>query len=727
MKETVTDGHQSPHKSVLTTTIRFVSDPPLPFTIIAFLLISLPLVLLAANPFDLATITGPAARWLQWGSPFYLFTKFGLPYQALIISEVWSARFVAPILHISGVAAIHLTFKAPLLLAAIIAAILIEKLAVMVGLSHPRRLAALWLLNPVTIWVAAGHGQIEPVALALTLLALWLCFTNRWGAAGVIVGLGASFEYFPIIVVCVAVFAIYHRILPFRRSLRFFTGLTVSLLVFYGPLFLFPGGGSSILSGIFASGSQGPGVIQTASLWSYLASGPFSRFTSLWPITLLVFILVIGYLLRRSNHEQWERDALLLVGFTLVAFTVLYPSSLPQFNLICVMALILLVDRVRGAIAAIIFLPLISYIGFFFGTSMYQFYSDINPVVTVSPGVSGLLPVFPNDQYLSYAFTIIALYGYLFILSQARRATQHRNSLSRLTTTQYPGRQFRLWGQAFSAIGIAVFTIPTALILIVACQPQFLSNVSTRGPSLIADYSSYVNPIGRYPMVLQGDGLVPNMPAPQQMQALQRMHGRSRPQINIGVNVAPVINTNTQQGADLREGYLEIPNWTIMTRAASSLWVEFLMTAKTNGRAASLPFSISIANRRYSKPSQEMYTNPGWYVVVYRIPASSVTPSGRLSVRMESPDVYLDGSRSRSLWAMVFPAVSQVKLFVGNREEYRWYVGDDKGAGMIENVWPLVGPTLPVHIDGVQLVDVIAMTRSDIYWPSPIVGSFVYS
>src|SRR5713226_505722 len=150
-----------------------------------------------SHPYDLAVLTGNAEAWLNWGfSPFYNW-KFGIDYAALAVLAQSLRAFLSAI-GVPGIAAVHIAWKLPLVIANLLTAGVIYRLALKIAPNRAPVLATLWLVNPAVLWVSAGHGQVESIAVLSVLAAMLFALEGRLTLAGIITGLGIGIEYFPV-------------------------------------------------------------------------------------------------------------------------------------------------------------------------------------------------------------------------------------------------------------------------------------------------------------------------------------------------------------------------------------------------------------------------------------------------------------------------------------------------------------------------------------------------
>jgi hypothetical protein len=120
-------------------------------------------------------------------------------------------------------------------IAPILCDVLIVWLISRLAIDAPASRALQYAVNPLSLFVVSLHGQVEPVALALALVALLLIRRDRWLFAGIFIGAAIAAKTWPILI-ALAFFPLTRA----RRGITFFVGAVVVpvLCMVSGVLFL---------------------------------------------------------------------------------------------------------------------------------------------------------------------------------------------------------------------------------------------------------------------------------------------------------------------------------------------------------------------------------------------------------------------------------------------------------------------------------------------------------
>jgi hypothetical protein len=132
----------------------------------------------AGQPYDLASLTGASEAWLRWGFPLLYQWKFGLDLSLLGVGAQ-GLRFVLEQFGMSGAAALATAWKLPLVLSDLLVGATLYDLGRVLHVRRPALIAILWLLSPVSLWVSAGHGQVESLTVLSFALSLDLLLRRR--------------------------------------------------------------------------------------------------------------------------------------------------------------------------------------------------------------------------------------------------------------------------------------------------------------------------------------------------------------------------------------------------------------------------------------------------------------------------------------------------------------------------------------------------------------------
>ena len=139
---------------------------------------ALALMPVAGHPYDLAALTGTSGAWLRWGVPLFYNWKFGADLSVFAMGAQ-SFSFVLEHLGLSGAAALAAAWKLPLVLADLLVGVILVDLGKQLRCPRPGLIPTLWLISPVSLWVSAGHGQIESLAILAIVLSLDLLLRGR--------------------------------------------------------------------------------------------------------------------------------------------------------------------------------------------------------------------------------------------------------------------------------------------------------------------------------------------------------------------------------------------------------------------------------------------------------------------------------------------------------------------------------------------------------------------
>lgn len=661
------------------------------------LLASIVIAPLTANAFDFATIIGPVERWLHgYGSPL-TFTKFGLPYDAWVVSTVALATHVS-LLHLSPVAELIVIFKAPLIAANIATAFAIRRLAHLRSWPHPDIAAIVWLTNPISLWVAAGHGQVEPLAILATAASLLAYESKRPFVAGLISGLGIGIEYF-VVLVCLRVIGndtigtrptrssglATFGLPPVRKLLSFGVGMLAGLVIAYGPVLALPLGRSAVMSGLAIGESStlhNSAIIKPRSIWYLAALTHHASISVIWPLVFLLGCMLlyfpIGRMLAKRSHD-WPY---LIFSFGLMWFVISYPVSLPQFTAITEFGAVLLVALGLISAAWALLGPLIAYVGFFFGTSFYWYLIDIQPNVWIYVLGHQLLPVLPVNRsgipYLLLSYSLVAFTVLLIAISiqlvlkgnsyRFRREHEHRSK----------------WLTFAARVGpIVLAVVPIFLVMAISLQGPFRSQVFSSKRRQLVGISTYINPL-LGPVVKRADGEV--RPSENSAVWASFMEGRTTPKVGLSVLSAPYVVQNYVT-APLREGLITLPHWRQRSSSTIVLWLDLLVHVPGMERwHVPKPVSVNFDGHALTSVSG-IWSNPGWVSYWFILPAHDVGRGGQVSVQA-GRDMTIDGNPGNGkVFAIVTPREEWMRIGIGNRVITRLFVGQIDGWGIISGIW----------------------------------------
>ena len=627
---------------------------------------------IAANPFDIALLAGTASSWLGWGTPLFLYWKFGFDYTLLNVLAGGAAHLLVDA-GFSVPAAQHIGFKLPLIVANIACALLLRELALRIAPSRANSAVLLWLLSPVGIWVAAGHGQIEPVALALLLWSLLLLLRRRMFFGGLVAGLGVGFEYFPLAFACaVGALWISGRLTRRQAGWAFF-GLVIGLTFCFGPSLSTQFGRANLYGGLVAHAIATPGQIdeKPGSLWWLIDARWLSQsIVSHWYLFLGIGAAVMTAVASvRCRKLANDRAVLGALGSLLALAVILDPTVLPQFAYIAQAALILIwLDQGLPAwmISSISFLAVA---GYFVSDHWYTYFEDVTPRIFTIVGLGRALPEPPiSPGVYGFALDCFAA-GLLFAILTWTSQNTHR----------------------LKKIGILVATSFEAIVVVViaiwASQPALWVGVAGKEPSHLFDYP-YLTSYRRGQTTIVGNSFITTMD-PLLSEAAKQ--SRIPPLATVAVQSGGLVD-NREVGSSLnanRPTDLTIPANAMRIRNIQNLWVS-LLAHNDSWRSVEQVDGHALLAGNYTDASSRSLLIPGWSVLTYSVPVTWFTKqdaltSYSLSVELTASGSLFNASITGQPWLLVLPQKGKVLIRSANNSE--WWAPFDLGSDGSGVVW----------------------------------------
>jgi hypothetical protein len=582
----------------------------------------------AGHPYDLASLTGTSGGWLRWGVPLFYNWKFGSDLSMLAIGSQ-SLSYVLEHLGMSGAAALALAWKLPLVLADLLVGAILVDLGRQLRCQRPALMPTLWLISPVSLWVSAGHGQIESLTILAIVLSLDMLLRRRPLLAGVVVGLGIGIEYIPALVALVVIFWLYVSVIERREVYRFVAGCAGALAFCFGPPLATDVGRTSLLGGLsFSAGvASHPGHVQGpvgSSLWAVfdLSPGPFWLAAAL--STSVAFIIVLARKARSTDSTPDRRRlGILAAGGLLLCLTLFDPGTLPQFSVLVLGGLCIVGLCVDLSPAAIILGPslqLAAGLLFVYGGSFQSYWYDM----WATTGASG----WPFPQSLQAAgwasrlSAVVVAFGLLLAPSQVLGA-------------KIPAR-LRI---VVARSAIAAGALGTAFLATWSLQPAFWQGVGSQGPSTLADFTL---------LTAFQPGTVSMTPehalitfSPQEVLAARE--SAVPPSLKLTVTARPLFAQTTANAAIFGRGIVQtltIPGWVRKKTQVQSLWISALLGRPAWRSQAEVLGGVPalVVRGRPISSTEATWVAPGWAVVTYNVPASMVFPRGQLKLGLrENP------------------------------------------------------------------------------------------
>lgn len=642
------------------------------------LVCGLALLPVAGQPYDLAALTGHADAWLRWGFPLGYGWKFGFDL-TLMGFGAEGLRTLLQAAGMSGAAAITTAWKLPLLAADLATGALLFDLGRRLRARHPARVAVLFLVSPVSLWVAAGHGQVEPLAILAIVLACDLVARERYLAAGAVVGLGAGAEYLPLLLAGAAVLFLLFGALPRRRLLAFEAGALGTTLLCFLPALGSAAGRAGLVGGVvgtarasYLRGTRAESVARAGSIWHLAGVSPGWRWLIAAAAVAAAVATAAAWRARGRDHRDATSSLVAAAGGVLTMLVLLDPTPLPQFadlvlGGLCLMALVLPLPS-PAVLASPLLLVTRGWLFLGGGATFASYWWDM----WAKTGNSGWHAPRAAEAvvWCETAGVVIvpaALLAAGLATLRKRRGTGH-------------GERKLSWLPALAGAAVC------AAIAAWSLQPAYWSQVGRSGPKQLADWSAIT---ARRPAKVTGSaGEAPVVRVSRHLLAAAR-EARVPPSEVVGASARALYAAGGLRGSVKVTPHLVesvvVHHWSQEAPAVSSVWVTLLASrpARSGTGMARAVLPRLLTGREGIDPRVDRSTSPGWSLLSYRVPARQVEPSGRLTFRLTAPP----GERlrwnpiGRRAWAVVSIARAQVTL--------------DTGAGLSERTaWfppPVVG------------------------------------
>jgi hypothetical protein len=607
-----------------------------------------------SHPYDFAGITGPVQAWLTWGvSPFYNW-KFGIDFTALAVLAQALASFLSG-LGLSGIVALHVAWKLPLVVADLATAGVIYRLSLRFAPNRATFLAVLWLVNPAVLWVSAGHGQVESIAVLCLFGALELALSDRLLAAGAVTGLGVGVEYFPIAALAAIAVLWKDGQLGGRRPLmRYGVGLGASLLLCFTPVLIDPIGRPGLLGGLVASAgysTQIPGytarpIASLISVWAWFGNS----WSTAWPIVFGV----LGFACMALAWRLAGRGAKVAPAFLSIVVllaVLLDANALPQFAVLAAAAIWLLALVVEVQPLVMIGLSVAGIAGYFLfldggANTANAFFFDVWATRDAI-----LWPVRVSEQ-------AAVILGHLFSLGLIVTVVYAASRLSKPTWVSWTGA---------TAAGASV-----CIVLVVwASQPSIWTAALGASPDAnLPDFDSYVASRDGTVAALQSDSY--RVGYSQILIAASRA-ATVRPAADLRLTVSDLVDQTNVGDAREPQFWLDhsvvIPDWQRIRPSIQSLWVE-VFVGSSDWSATSPPktsdVALDVSGARLPADRVVLAYQKGavgWALVDFRVPAASVDDNGRLELVPSAPTLLWSGSNTGP-WVRVLAASGHLQTVV---------------------------------------------------------------
>jgi len=671
-------------------------------------IVSLILVPVTANPYDFALITGSANAWLNWHLSLFLYWKFGIDYAGINLAAACGAR----VLSAAGLtvpAAAHISFKLLLVLANLLAALALWKLCLRYRPRLAVTLTVLWLLSPVVVWVAAFHGQIEPVSAAATLWALWFVADRRWLLAGVVTGIGVGFEYVPIVVLVTVACLVMAKRARIVDGVLYAFGLGVTLVIVFAQLFVSRTGAQSLHQGIVGHATaSGTGAnVKPGSIW-YLIDPKFvSVFIEPhWLLLLAVLAVATSLIAVRSVRHGSETAAFAAAGVVLLSSTILDPTILPQFGVLALVGLILITFEASIPVFIIAAAPAFILLGYVFVQPMYAYFEDVDPHVLSQ--VPSLLPQFPLIPFMYPKLASIGMELGIIAIGiwavHTARISRHRVLVSETR------------GARRSMIIVMVIEVLVLLLAVIwTVQPRLWAGVIGSNPNSLFD-TPYLTSRRADITTIVGGSSITGVFDPQLLAAVKSTH--PAPVGVIGYTPRVVASQRSVGRSLPRRITVRIP----VFQSDASLRVTTIgISVLVHNRAwlsAGLIVGRAYIDGQLVVPDSKSLVLPTWAMVDYQVPVSDIITRagiGVVSLRFLSRGTIANAATDLGPWFMAWDGAGEVLTGTNNGGRWSRFEAPTIQRGRVF----LTVSEIRSHIDVPALSDISSFVRDEaLIWPN---------
>lgn len=681
----------------------------LKYAMLIHIVLAIVLVPVTAQTFDLLGLTGGSEAWVRWGfSPFYS-SKFGFIVTILGVGAQ-GIRLCFEKLGFSGVAAQNIGWKLPLVTANLLSAGLIFRIGIKFGHSRPHIPAMIWLLSPVSIWVAAGHGQLEPLTIVSILGAIFLMLDGRLIWSGIITGIGVGIEYVPILVVLALFIVFITGNLDFRRLVSFGVAFTLTLVGNFLPFFTWARNSSGLVGGLHSSYAVTASKVSdlaaaaSPSIWSFVP-GEGSWWILLYAV-LVICMMVMGVVVARRNRSRVVEAGVAVACVCLIGLPLMDPGSLPQFADLSLAGFCVLAATFSVPSALIIFAPvfgLASGLLHVYGGNFDSYWYDMWRT-TGSPGwlPPESLRAAVISSRVSVILTTVSLVYFLrsFYCGVRENSGTHR------------GLKLALGSSGLMA-GVLAFW---------ALQPSYWVGVINSHPSELPGYHHMIQQISGDVSKVKGAEY-----AVFPIDLVQAANSAVvKPDLRLIFEVKPLVTpSGVGHSVPISNSYhldVNIKNWYSESSSVGSIWISLLFGTQVSSKSSLGSFSapdILIKGARLNSVETKCVTI-GWCLGTYAVPANDISSQGAIKIAFpvdtEQEHLWLNAN-DVGPWMRVFPRSGYISLESGHtilRRNFITTVGNqgelavDYQKGLVAN--------LRIAVDGSPLPGLI-MKGAAARWP----------
>lgn len=615
---------------------------------------ALALLPVAGYPYDLSGLTGAAGSWLRWGVPLFYGWKFGFDLTVAAIAAQ-ALGFLMHEIGMSGAAALTAAWKLPLLLSDVGIGLVLYDLGRRLEARRPELITVLWLMSPVSLWVAAGHGQIEPLTVLAFVLSLDLMLGRRFLLAGIVVGLGIGVEYVPLLMVLVVALMGYMGLATRREAVRFLLGTGGAVLACFAPPLASPIGRQSIFTGLLSSAQQTAGLghpivgAKGSSFWLFLGDLSPGR---IWlPIAGVGCLALLAILATAARHRSCaglrRRFAVAAAGGLLLCVVLLDPNALPQFADLSLGALCIISTAFEVPPLAVVAGPVLQladgllWVG---GAGFQSYWYDM----WAKTGDSG----WPFPQSVPVADWIGAIGAGVIIAGVVTTILAAK--------PRKPNKVF-IWSALALACAGSMF------LAVWSAQPAYWQGVGRSGPSTLVDFPLYTDMQRGSISFAHG---ATEVSFPEILTEVVR-NTAARAAIVLGVRASPLYVQDTAGNA---ASVKSVPGLVVplaATGRVKSLWVNVLLGRPSwIGDPADVKRDLPMLSDGVARVRETtvQWVTPGWCIVSYALSNPATLPYNRLKLSLYGGEagILWNGTKGHP-WITVGVRTGSARVVAGGR------------------------------------------------------------
>lgn len=621
--------------------------------IIFNLLVTLALLPVAGQSFDLAGLTGTVGAWLRWGVPLFNHWKFGADLTAIAIGSQGLA-FVLQHLGMGGAAALTTAWKLPLVAANIVTALALYDIAKRVDAGHPARAAVLWLVSPVPIFVAVGFGDVEPLTVLAFVLAIDLILRRWLIGSGIVIGLGIGIEYLPVLVIVVVVFAVIARVLTRREATYICIATFVTTTACFFPIFLSNIGRVSLFAGLHSSTGVTSAIhntvvgVRSPSLWLLFGDGsPGRAWIFVGGIACLGVAGGLAFHVRSRGGSRSQLQFFVTATAAMLLIVVLVdPGVLPQFSDLvfgglCLLSLV--IEIPAWSLIAGPFLQLLTGIIWVYGGSFDSFWYDM----WVTTGNAGLnLPESATvATWAGIAGIVIIVLGVVV----AVKPSEHTRNIPKRT----------------SVVAVSIACAGSLFFGVWSAQPAYWQGVGPSGPRLLADFAS-MTAAPSLPIRHARSTMIVDLPR-SQVPLPKRPAREQKPYVSVTMALNSLVVPHGVGNPYPLPAEVAVSFRSLAAGArVTALWVEVLVGRKSWSSPDSVKMGmlpVLFDGTKELQASNDRWLTPGWVAVTYSFPVLGDSLPKHMVWRLQGEKGVVWNGSSNQRWlvvavrSMIFPLV----------------------------------------------------------------------